>query len=217
MKKNKLMFLDVETIPSGEPIDPLTLTPPATMSKPETIAAWYKDKAVDIAGDKYRSRALDSMEGEILCIGYSVDDGLLHTVVGETEYDTLLAFQGIILEFMGQYREPITFVGWNITSFDIPFLWRKAIKYGLKDLRNAFNRDRYKGNHLDLMTVWATDYRDYRKLDDVAKFLGIAGKIEGVDGSNIYDIYLDGDLNKIYTYCLNDVRIVKEIYHKIYG
>ena len=209
------IFIDIESIPAGDPIDPMTMTPPGNISKPETIAAWYKDKAIDIAAEKYRARALDSMAGEIICIGYAVNDEPTRCLTGENdEKRTLHHFQTVISET--QRINPITFIGWNIVAFDIPFIWRKAIKYGLTGLRNAFNRDRYKGNHLDLMLAWGADWKDFRKMEDVARFLEVPGECTKVTGATVYDAYLAGNMDGIVAHCRNDVETVRAIYRRIY-
>jgi len=213
-----IITFDLETLPSGPIIDPLSLKPPGNLKKPETIAEWYKNEAVDIAAEKYRATALDSMKGELLCIGYVLDDDELVKVIhADTEYETLCQFQEAVLDAMGQWSEPLTFVGWGIATFDVPWLWRAAIKYGLVGLRNAFNRDRYRGNAIDLMGIWGVDYKDWRKLDDVAKFLGLEGKTEGIDGSKVYDYFLAGRVDEIIEYCRQDVTVIREVYRKIYG
>ncbi len=207
------LFLDIETIPAGNPVVPFELSPPGNISKQETIDAWYKDKAPAIAAEKYRARALDSMAGEILCIGYAFEDEPAKCITGE-EQNSLKSFSDIIT---GGWKENPTFVGWNIAAFDIPWIWRLAIKYGLTDLRNAFNRDRYKGNYIDLMLTWATDFKDYTKMDDVAKFLGMPGKTGDLTGATIYDAYREGRMDDIVAYCNNDVETIRGIYRKIFS
>ena len=214
------IFIDLESIPAGDPIDPMTLAPPGNISKPETIAAWYKDKAIGIAAEKYRARALDSMTGEIICIGYAGGEGQVKCIYqdGDTwcNEEDILASLEITIQSIRDINSPITFIGWNIVAFDIPFIWRKAIKYGLTGLRDAFNRDRYKGNHLDLMLAWGADWKDFRKLDDVARFLGLPGKLGNLTGATIYDAYLEGRVDEITAYCKNDIETVRAIYRKIF-
>ena len=123
----------------------------------------------------------------------------------------------MINNVIGNWKQMPTWVGWNIKSFDLAWLWRKAIKYDLKTLKLAINRDRYKGNAIDLMEIWQTDYKNYTKMDDVAKFLGLPGKIGGIDGSKIYDMICDGKIEEVKQYCLNDVLMCKAIYNKIYS
>jgi len=210
------IYIDIETIPAGEPIDPMTLTPPATMSKPETIAAWYKDKAVDLAAEKYRARSLDSMQGQILCIGYAIGDEPAAVVMAGDELETLIQFQTFVNSIMGRWDEPVNFVGWNIRTFDVPYIWRKAIKYELAYLKKAFNRDRNRGNIVDLMEIWGADFRDMRKGSDVAAFLGLPCD-DTVSGKDVYGLYLEGRTGEIAGHCKSDVETVREIYRRIYA
>jgi DNA polymerase III epsilon subunit-like protein len=211
----KLCFLDLETIPAGEPIDPSTLQPPKSMSKQDTIDKWYKEEAPRIAEEKYRQRALDSMQGQILCIGFAVDEQDILYDFGNDESRLLKMFEEVVRHNAGIYGEPFAYVGWNIKSFDIPWLWRKAIQYDLKTLRRSINRDRYKGNVIDLMEVWGADFKDYNKLSDVAKFLGIPHD-DTVTGDMVYDLYLKGEAGLIVNHCIDDVKTVREIYRRIY-
>jgi hypothetical protein len=214
---NRLLFVDIETVCAGDPIDPLTLIPPAQMKKPDTIAKWYEEEAPALAKELYRKRALDSMQGEIWCVGYASagwDDWVIHN---GNELDTLTAFDHTLKVMIGKYKQMPTWVGWNIKSFDLAWLWRKAIKYDLKTLKLAINRDRYKGNSIDLMEVWAADFREYRKQSDVAKFLGLPDLSNGIDGSKVYDLICDGKYEEVKNYCLGDVLTSKAIYEKIYS
>jgi hypothetical protein len=62
------------------------------------------------------------------------------------------------------------------------------------------------------MEMWAVDFKDYVSLDKIAKFLGLGGKEEGIDGSKVYDMWLEGQLEKIEKYCREDVELVREVY-----
>lgn len=206
----RLIFLDIETVPAGPPIDPSTLDCPGNISKPESIAKWYAEKAPAIAEEQWRKGALDSMRGEILCIGWSdIEEG--YAICTGDEESTLRQFSGVV-----QYNHPVRFVGWNCNGFDLPWIWRKAVKYGIKELRQAINRDRYRGNSIDLMQVWASDFKDFRKQSDVAAFLGIEDRSNGIDGSKVYDLYREGRIEEIKTYCMGDVETVRDIYRRVY-
>jgi predicted PolB exonuclease-like 3'-5' exonuclease len=186
------------------------------MKKQDTIDKWYAEEAPALAKELYRKRALDSMQGSIFCIGWSFDCGE-YIACNQDERDTLLEFESFVEGVMGDYKQIPTYVGWNIKSFDLSWLWRKAIKYDLKTLRQSINRDRYKGNAIDLMEVWAADFKDYRKQSDVAKFLGLPDLSNGIDGSKVYDMICDGKIEEVKNYCLGDVLTSKAIYEKIYG
>jgi 3'-5' exonuclease len=193
----RIIFIDIETLPDGNPADH------GPLKKGET-----EDEA-------YRRRALDSMRGKILCIGWACgDEGWV--INGSDEEATLQQFSAILDGIMGRYKQMVTFVGWNIKSFDLAWIWRKSVKYRLPNLRQSILRDRYKGNAIDLMEIWASDFKDYRKQSDVAAFLGIEDRSNGIDGSMIYDLYKEGRIEEIKTYCMSDVECVREIYKRIY-
>jgi 3'-5' exonuclease len=218
MKSTKI-YIDIETIPAGDPIAPCTLTPPGNMKKIDTIETWYREEAPQIAEEQYRKRALDSMQGQILVIAFAVNNDepiAIHSLIDEG-----FNWEGSILQdlenFGKNYIEfPIVWIGHNAVGFDMLWLWRRAIKYDLPWLSQNIKLDRYKGNVHDTMIMWGGgNFNNFSKLDDIAKFLGIAGKTEGVDGSKVYDLYLEGKIDEITEYCCNDVRMVRDVYQQI--
>lgn len=212
---DRLIFLDLETIPAGPPIDPMSLKAPGNFKKAESIAEWYANEAPALAEQKWRDGGLDSMKGDILCIGW-INNESTGVICEGNEYDTLWRFNDLVATVMNDYKVLPKFVGWNINAFDIPWIWRKAVKYGIRFLRESINRDRYKGNSIDLMQVWASDFKDYRKMSDVAAYLGIEDRSNGIDGSKVYDLYKEGRIEEIKAYCMGDVETVRDIYKRIY-
>jgi 3'-5' exonuclease len=97
-------------------------------------------------------------------------------------------------------------VTFNGRGFDLPLLELAAFRYGcdLKGyLRNS--RDRYRGNHLDLME-WVTNFGASRMaggLNLLSKLLGKPGKMEVV-GDQVYEMYLKGEKQAINDYCMFD-------------
>ncbi len=211
-----IVILDIETVGVGE-VDPLSLKPPGTLKKPESIEAWYKNEAVSIAAEKTRARALDSMNSQIICLGYCIDDDPVVVISGESldEKGILESFHTVIFGLRGKYNEPIEFAGWNVRAFDMNFIWQRACKYNLQALKKSINRDRTKGNIRDMMLDWGADYRDLRKAKDVAAYLGIENN-DPYDGSMVHDLYLDGNWEGIASHCRSDVEMEREIYRRIY-
>lgn len=213
------IFIDIETIPAGEPIDPESLSHPANITKPETIATWYCDKAPALAEEEYRKRALDSMKGEILCIGFAVEDEQSQSLTrdGIDEEQLMLLFDQRIAEVATTRNKPV-WIGHNAKEFDMLWLWRRTIKYGLHGLRNMIQLDRYKGNVEDTMVLWqATDWKGRTSLSTLGRYLGVGSKTPGMDGLQVYDYYLQGRLGEIAAYCRDDVRLVRNIYRKLNG
>ena len=219
------IFIDIETIPAGDPIDHRTLTPPGSLKKPESIAAWYADTAPQIAADLFRKRALDSMTGEILCLGFTVDDeeprveirqqiSSDNGLVLEPEEAVLLRMEAALRTALK--NSPMIWVGHNALTFDCRWIWRRAIKYDRPWLAQAIQLDRYRGNVRDTMLLWGGgDSRDYCKLDSIAAFLGLGGKMEGVDGSQIWDLVQMGQFDTIAAYCRQDVALTREVYRRL--
>jgi predicted PolB exonuclease-like 3'-5' exonuclease len=196
------LFFDIETIPSGVIPELDDIKAPANYKVEATIQAWRKENQIEV----YKKQALNSMQGRIICIGYSFE-GNFYISKGD-EHSILLELAANIC---GNY-DPYQWIGWNISSFDIPWLWRKAIQHNIPALRNIIPH----GNSVmmtDLMRVWAADYKDYVSLSDCAKFLGI--EHDGGNGSEIYDLWQSGNIDAIAEHCKRDIETTMEIYERI--
>jgi predicted PolB exonuclease-like 3'-5' exonuclease len=108
-------------------------------------------------------------------------------------------------------------ISWNGTGFDLPVLHYRSLVHGLaaprywdmgeddKDFRFNNYINRYHSRHLDLMDVLALyNGRNYVPLDDLAQLIGFPGKL-GMDGSQVWQAYRDGELAAIRNYCETDV------------
>jgi len=110
-----------------------------------------------------------------------------------------------------------TLVSWNGSGFDLPVLHYRALFHGITAARywdkGEHDRDfkwnnylsRYHDRHTDLMDVLANySPRANARLDEIATLLGFPGKM-GMDGSKVWDAWLDGDVAGIRNYCETDV------------
>jgi predicted PolB exonuclease-like 3'-5' exonuclease len=105
---------------------------------------------------------------------------------------------------VGHYRAKL--VSFNGRGFDLPLLELAAFRYGCCG-RDYFagSRNRYGGNHLDLMD-WLGNYGACRLaggLDLLAKLLGKPGKME-VSGEQVYEMHRAGRHQDINDYCMFD-------------
>ncbi len=119
--------------------------------------------------------------------------------------------------FDGIARYTPDLVSWNGGGFDLPVLHYRALKNGIQAPRywenGEHDRDfkwnnylsRYHWRHVDLMDVLANfNPRANAKLDEIASMLGFPGKL-GMDGSKVWDKYLEGGIREIRDYCETDV------------
>ncbi|NBW61493.1 MAG: 3'-5' exonuclease, partial [Methylophilaceae bacterium] len=108
-------------------------------------------------------------------------------------------------------------VSWNGNGFDLPVLHYRglihqvhAARYwdmGEQDRDFKFNNyiSRYHTRHLDLMDVLALyQGRGNAPLDEIAQLCGFPGKL-GMDGSQVWSAYQQGQIEAIRNYCETDV------------
>lgn len=108
-------------------------------------------------------------------------------------------------------------VSWNGGGFDLPVLHYRALLHGVcaprywdigeEDSSFRWNNylNRYHYRHLDLMDVLSCyQLRAAAPLDEIATLLGFPGKM-GMEGSQVWDEYCQGNIEKIRDYCETDV------------
>ena len=118
--------------------------------------------------------------------------------------------------FDGLERYTPQLVSWNGGGFDLPVLHYRSMIHGVKarrywelgdedrDFRYNNYIGRYHTRHLDLMDVLSLyQLRAAAPLDEVARLLGFPGKL-GMEGSQVWDAYQQGELVKIRSYCETD-------------
>ena len=123
--------------------------------------------------------------------------------VGErTEKQLISAFVNKIAELN---PELVTFNG---NTFDLPVLRYRAMIHavsapGLTD-RSYFNR--YTEDALDLCDVLSS-FAPHTKasLDELSRIMGLPGKPDSIDGTEVERYFLDGKIKEIADYCENDV------------
>lgn len=205
---NKI-FIDIETIPSETMPSLDDIKVPANYKDEAKINAWKEANQIE----SWKKQALNSMQGSIICIGWSWN-GESDTLVDPDDEESII--NGLMLDIQKisiEIRSPLVFVGWNISTFDLPWIWRKSIQYNLPELRKAIPKDN-RLNYLDLMKVWASDYKDFVSLDSCAKFLSIPHETE--QGSSVFDWWQAGEIDKISEHCKRDIETTVEIYRRIY-
>ena len=101
-------------------------------------------------------------------------------------------------------------VTWNGRDFDLPVLALRALRFGL-DFRWYYRGEGYRyrfteEGHLDLADV-ISDHGAARmtSLDGAARTIGLPGKQDGVDGSQVEGLFHAGQLDALRRYCLSDV------------
>lgn len=230
------IFLDIETIPSQHP-DALaevraTLKPPGTLKKPESIAAWWANEAEAAAVEAWRKQALDGgTAGEVVSIAVCGDDApgwVRCRAQGESEAALLESFGLTVQAMQGctaytgpdgrawPAGEPF-FIAHN-APFDLGYLWRRCAVHGVRlPFTLPGPMARAGKDYADTMLLWA-GFGGRVSLDALCNALGIASpKAEGMDGAQVFDRWLAGDVAAIERYNLADAQAVREVWHRLNG
>lgn len=231
------IFIDIETIPDQRDgaFDRYVseVEPPGNYKKQETIDKWMAENAEAVAMENFLKTGLTGLHGEICSIAFAVDDrnpiscvrkrdvateqGLLtyfwNNVTAEIYAD---AEDDVALQARRNFARP-QWIGHNVLDFDLRFLKQRSIICGVQpaytipaDARHGFD------DAFDTMKEWA-GWRGYVKLDELVDALGIeapgwAQEVAEVDGSQVWEMYRQGEYDNIAAYNLLDVWKVREIY-----
>jgi len=76
------LYLDIETLPSADE-SLVEVSHPATMSKPETIAAWELEKKPQAIKDALAKTSFDGLYGSVCVIAWAFDDESVTAVSGD--------------------------------------------------------------------------------------------------------------------------------------
>ena len=109
--------------------------------------------------------------------------------------------------------------GFYIKGFDIPWLNRKFLQYGLKipKVLQTFNVKPWEMNVVDLSEVWKNfGTLEHVSFDEMLYLLGVPSPKSTITGKDVhYNFWVIKDLEKIKTYCESDVRACIEAAKKI--
>lgn len=227
-----IVNIDIETIPPGELENyEMKKSPPKTIKKPEKIAEWIAENTEKA----FRDQGKNPTTLQILVIGFTMEsESDLEkdiepepiALCGENEEEVLRRFEEMLKEELvdtfdeGEEREimrDIRWVGYNIRKFDLEAIWLKAIKYKLFFLAKLIQRSRFDKSVYDLMEkIQGPRSMEFISFDTALKLFDLGGKTDGVDGSMVYDLYLEGKMESVIVpYCIDDIMSNRELYKRI--
>lgn len=217
---NYNIFLDIETIPGLSPPSIDDIPVPGSMKREETIAKWKVETLPGLVTQAWAKEALESLKGRVCAVGFTVGDDPVECVMSERdngEKALFSVFEAKLKSIMGKDSFPVvTWVGFNIKEFDLKWIRHRVYKYGLKWLAMHCPWNRYSKQVIDLREVLDSGYQARGTFDQYCKWLGLPGKPEGMEGSQIWALWNKKDFEAIRQYCMNDVENVRAMYHKIF-
>lgn len=221
----KRLFIDVETLPPAE--EARDSINPALAYKLENRHCAPESEAVaGCTKEQFRRLSLHAEYGRVLSVGMIVEqDGeiVCRGVLGREResmrfhLDEARTLKGFWNQLRGFDEKRDIIIGHNIYDFDLPFLYKRSVIQSVRpSVRLSFAR--YRSRPIfDTMKEWELwAWRPGIKLEELAEVLRLGmTKIEGMDGSCIYDRFREGRHQEIADYCIRDVELTREIYYRL--
>lgn len=212
------LFIDSETIP-GQSISlyreiAATVRPPGNITKQESIDKWMREKAPEKIDEEWRKTATDGTRGEIVVVSWAMDNDEPRVVYRDPKKRSE---KSLLEELWCELADenPISWIGHNLTEFDLRFLWQRSVVNGvIPSLRIPVDQPAWGQSVDDTMRMWA-GRRGYIKLEDLCKALGIDTGNDGMDGSMVWDYVREGRIEEVAEYCKRDVIATREVYRRL--
>lgn len=203
------LFFDLETIPADDTFKKIAID--LTRKKLQKRAKRGEKIKID-EEEIFRWTAISGDFGRIFCIGYALGDGKVDIIRGSEAQ--------ILNEWWKVADNADLFVGHNIMDFDLRFIYKRSIVNKIKPVSKHLNLSfaRYRSFPIyDTMREWEKWSMDsFISLDTLAKVLGLpTSKDGGIDGSKVYDFYLEKKFDEIYEYCIRDVELTRKIWRRM--
>ena len=227
MHLHPILFLDIETVPTVPRYPSLT---EGMQREWDRKSKFMKSNSGDEATPAmlFEERAGIFAEfAKVVCISFgsiSEQDGRwkmrLKALTNADEQVLLTEFCSVLNRFNERYRD-LRFCGHNIREFDIPFLCRRMVINGiaLPECMQVAGKKPWEVSHIDTLELWKFgDHKNFTSLSLLAEVLGIPSPKTDMDGSKVAEVfYKDGDLQRIGTYCIQDVLTSARVYLKLTG
>ena len=215
-----MLFIDIETTSGFRTLDELKETHPELMSFWDRKEKFIRAEDVELkdvsSSDIYFQKASLSAEwGKIVCISVGQvkfdDDDKPYmqkkSFYGEDERDLLSSF----VNFMSQvfFKAPgIKLVGHNIKGFDLPYIIKKSIIYGI-DLPRQLHLHKMKPWEnclVDTYEVWKAGGWSSAALAHICLLLGIKNPKDDMNAGEVGAAFYAGQIEEIKNYCEEDIE-----------
>ncbi len=183
-----------------------SVQPPGNISKAETLAAWWKDKAPAAQLEAIEATALNGTHGRLASFACAVDDGPVQCVYGEDETGMLYVARSFFVEHPGLL---VAFNG----EFDLRFLKQRMIINRVPVPTAIHAALSQRDGFYDPMKEWA-GFRGYIKQVDLEAALGIA-RDDDLTGADVGTAIDAGDWEAVERHNVADVENLREIYKRM--
>lgn len=219
------IFFDIETVPSQDPAVKgelaAAVTAPARYSKPESIAEWLAANREAEAEAAWLKTSFDGGAGQVCAIGWAIEDGepMSHHAASlsrDSERQLLQAwFQSLQCLHGGNHGTRPCLIGHNIIGFDLPFLWKRAMVLNVQPpLWFPRAPKPWSDVVADTLLMWDAAQRAGGSMDRLCRLFGLEGKGD-MDGSKVWPMVRDGQIEAVAEYCRADVARTRALYQRM--
>lgn len=216
------LFHDIETLPTSKPevIETIRagIKHPGNISKQETIDKWYAENFESAFQEAFRKTALDGLYGEIFCIGFAIDDAepdVFYRMPEDSEAELLTSFFEKLVS--SKKTRSLKWIGHNILGFDLRFIWQRCVINRIKPpFEIPYDARSWDDRVFDTRAAWTGGSNQYSGRSAMSALSPIFGLNKSeIDGSMVYDMWLDGKLEEIAQYCKEDVEDTRSLYKRM--
>ncbi|WP_326981438.1 3'-5' exonuclease [Chryseobacterium sp. MYb264] len=213
----KILFIDIETVPGAENWEDLTETERMLWDKKTK----FQRKDDYSAEEFYPERAGIMAEfGKIVCITIGMleknDTLKIKSFAHHDEKKLLMDFGEI---FNSTRLRDVILCAHNGKEFDFPWIARRFLINRMMPPApfQMFGKKPWEIPHLDTMELWKFgDYKSFASLELLAHLFGIPTPKDDIDGSMVSSIYyIEKDLQRIVDYCEKDVLTLANVFRRM--
>ena len=213
VKIEKVLFLDIETVPQYATYDEL----------PGRLKEFWDHKSTRIKVNEtdtpeilYERAGIYSEFGKIICIsvGFIHNNKLrIKSFAGDDEAGVLQKFAAML---ENNFNKPGTLLcAHNGKEFDFPYIARRMLIHGIKlpFLLDIAGKKPWEVPYLDTMELWKFgDYKNYTSLALLTAIFDIPSPKDDINGSQVGEYYwVRKELPRIVVYCQKDVVAIAQL------
>lgn len=223
MSFDKILFLDIETVPQTyayQDLDDKT----KELFNAKNRFAQNEEKSFEMIYNE--KGGILSEFGKIICISVGM---MRNSTLGRTirlksfahddEETLLLQFKRLLEDHYNGHDHLLC--GHNAKEFDFPYLCRRMLinGIGLPNILNLTGKKPWEIKHIDTMEMWKFgDYKAYTSLSLLCHVFEIPTPKDDITGADVARVYYEEkDLNRIRIYCEKDVIALIQLYLKMNG
>jgi len=220
IKKEQVLFLDIETVPQHPTYEMLTETEQHFWNRKTEL---LKKSPEDTPSSLYPRAGIYAEFGRIVCIstGFFSRDGKfrIKSFANDDEKILLAEFAELLNAYFCKPEHKLC--AHNGKEFDFPYMARRMLIQGVKlpAALDMASKKPWEIPHLDTMELWKFgDYKNFTPLNLMAHLFGIPSPKDDIDGSQVWTVYWnEKNLQRITTYCQKDVVTIAQIFLKLRG